>query len=285
MSTNGPCRDLVPSEGLPSFAIAYQPIVNVPSRQVVAYEALTRGGNGASFLQLVAAMDPETARRFHRRAAEESIRGAVALGLSQRNAALTLNLQPDLHPDALNAEFLHRAAIHHGLSPSRIVVELTEDHHLTLSQLRELLSRNKAAGFLSAMDDFGAGYSGLTYLAECRPEILKLDRALICDIDRSEAKQEIVGAFARVCKALHMLFMAEGVETLEECRMLRRLGVTIMQGYLFSRPVVGALPRFEDCMRSRSVKDLGRRSNLADSGLHVYKWDGIAWITPQARTV
>src|ERR1700733_4034326 len=103
MSTFGPRKDLVPSEGLPSFAIAYQPIVNVPSRRVVAYEALTRGANGASFLELVAGMDPETERRFHRRTAEESIRGAVALGLARRNASLTLNLLPDLHPDALNA--------------------------------------------------------------------------------------------------------------------------------------------------------------------------------------
>ena len=284
MRTDGPRRDLVQSDNLPSFTIAYQPIVNVPSRRVVAYEALTRGANGASFLQLVAEMDPETQRRFHRRTAEESIRGAVALGLSRRNASLTLNLQPDLHPDALNTEFLRSAAVRHGLSPSRIVVELTEDHRLTLPQLRELLNRNKAAGFISAMDDFGAGYSGLTYLAECRPDILKLDRALICDIDASDAKQKIVGAFARVCKALHMVFMAEGVETLDECRTLRRLGVTIMQGYLFSRPVIGALPRFEDFMLNRSTKGLGRRNLLADSGLRVYNWDGTAWITPQAES-
>ena len=92
------------------------------------------------------------------------------------------------------------------------------------------------------MDDFGAGYSGLTALVECRPEVLKLDRALVKGIDTSDTRQKIVEAFANCSKALDMKLIAEGVETRAECQMLESLGITHMQGYLFSKPVVDALP-------------------------------------------
>jgi EAL domain-containing protein (putative c-di-GMP-specific phosphodiesterase class I) len=282
MSMNGPAAEMVEFQGLPQFTIAYQPIVNVPARRVVAYEALCRGGHGTSYPQMVASMDRPTLQLFQRHIADDAIRRAVALGLAHRNASLTLNLQPDLHPDALNAEFIRVAAARHGLPHNRIVVELTEDHHLQLSDLRELLKRNKAAGFVSAVDDFGAGYSGLTHLTECRPDILKLDRALITDINDHLVKQKIVGAFVRVCKALRMVLVAEGIETLEECRTLRRLGITLMQGYFFSHPVIGALPRFEECVVAQSMKDLGRRSRQEDSQLRVYGWSSMH-LTPPAE--
>jgi len=273
-----------PAANLPAFAIAYQPIVNLPSRRVVAYEALVRGPGGISYPQLIAGMNARTLRSFHRHTAEEAIRCAVALGLAKRKASLTVNLQPDLDPDAVNAEFLRAAAIRHGLPIDRIVVELTEDHKLTLLQVHEILNRNKAAGFASAMDDFGAGYSGLTSLVECRPEILKLDRALVSAIDRHQIKQKIVGAFVRVCNSLQMMLIAEGVETIEECRILRRLGVKIMQGYLFSRPVIAELPRFDQCKPMRALRNFGRRKSQADSGLHVITWNSSGVIIPQAKT-
>jgi EAL domain-containing protein (putative c-di-GMP-specific phosphodiesterase class I) len=164
----------------------------------------------------------------------------------------------------------------------RIVVELTEEHNLNLMQLREILDRNKSVGFATAIDDFGAGYSGLTSLATCRPEVLKLDRALISDINADDVKQKIVGAFVRVCISLKMVLIAEGVETLDECRTLRRLGIKFMQGYFFSRPVIAALPRFEECVITQSLASLGRRRNLEESGLRVYNWSEFAAITHQA---
>jgi EAL domain-containing protein (putative c-di-GMP-specific phosphodiesterase class I) len=274
---------MVQPDGLPPFTIAYQPIVNVPARRVVAYEALCRGGYCTSYPEMVASMDRETLQRFHRHIADDAIRRAVALGLTERNASLSLNLQPDLEPGALDAEFIRLAAIRHGLPHNRIVIELTEDHHLSLAQLGELLQRNKAGGFVSAVDDFGAGYSGLSYLTECRPDVLKLDRALVSDIHSHVVKQKIVGAFVRVCKSLRMVLVAEGIETLEECRTLRRLGITLMQGYFFSRPVIGELPRFEECAVAKSMTELGRRTRPEDSRLRIYDWNSKLYVTPPAE--
>jgi EAL domain-containing protein (putative c-di-GMP-specific phosphodiesterase class I) len=256
------------SEGiLPSFAIAYQPIVNVPSRRIAAYEALVRGLDGTPYPQVVAGMDAATLRRFHRKTAEDAIRRAVSLGLPSRKASLTINLQPDLDPMALNAEFLRAVAIRYGLPVNRIVLELTEDHRLTYAELLDILNRNKAAGFPSAMDDFGAGYSGLTSLATINPDILKLDRALVSDIDTNQAKQKIVGAFVRVCSSLRIVLIAEGIQTLAECRVLRKLGIKLMQGYFFSRAVIGQLPRFEDCMVGQTSGHFKQRGRREDSGL------------------
>ena len=227
---------------LPPFVIAYQPIVDVANRTIVAYEALTRGANGACYPQLVAHLNAAALRAFHRRTAETAIRRAVELGLKELHASLCINLQPDLHVDALDADFILEAARRHGLTPSDVLLEFTEDHRLDIPEYKQLLERNKHAGFATGMDDFGAGYSGLSALVECRPEVLKLDRALVRGIDTSYTRQKIVAAFADCCKALDMRLIAEGIETEEECKMLLDLGISHMQGYLFSHPMLDALP-------------------------------------------
>jgi EAL domain-containing protein (putative c-di-GMP-specific phosphodiesterase class I) len=227
---------------LPPFVIAYQPIVDVVSRSIVAYEALTRGVNGTPYPELTAHLNTAALRAFHRRTAEHAIRRAAQLGLADLNASLCVNLQPDLHPDALDAEFVANVAKSCGLTPGNFLLEFTEDHRLPIPEYKQLLQRNKDAGFATGMDDFGAGYSGLSALVECRPEVLKLDRALVKGIDTSDTRQKIVHAFANCCKALDMRLIAEGIETREESEMLRALGITHMQGYLFSRPIVDTLP-------------------------------------------
>jgi len=226
----------------------------------VAYEALVRGTEGQSYPELVAGMDAPTLRHFHRRAAAEAIRRAVELGLPRMAAALAINILPDLSSDAPDAQFVHEAANFFGLSADRIVLELTEDHHLNLAQLGGLLARNKEYGFVTGMDDFGAGYSGLTALVECCPEILKLDRALVSHIDTSDTRQKIVWAFVQICTSLNIALVAEGVETPAECHMLRQLGIDIMQGYLFSRPTVDRFPSLRDCGIIQSVDAFARRS-------------------------
>ncbi len=227
---------------LPPFCIAYQPIVDVERRSIVAYEALTRGTNGTCYPQLVAHLNAPALRAFHRRTADAAIRRAAELGLKDLNASLCINLQPDLHMEALDADFILESAYNCGLTADNILLEFTEDHRLTIPEYKQLLARNKDAGFATGMDDFGSGYSGLSALVECRPEVLKLDRALIVGIDTSYTRQRIVAAFSDCCKALDMRLIAEGIETEAECRMLTSLGITHMQGYLFSRPVVDALP-------------------------------------------
>ncbi len=228
--------------GLPQFVIAFQPIVDVNGERIIAYEALTRGLDGKPYPDLVAGFDLASVRKFQRETAKRAMQRAVSLGIEGLGVPVCLNLEPDLDPEAVDADFILKTAAECGLAPSSILLELTEDHRLSLPNLRTLLARNRAAGFCTCMDDFGAGYAGLTMLAECRPEILKLDRGLIRSIDSSDTRQKIVAAFQQICNSLDMSLIAEGVETHAECAMLRQLGIHLMQGYLFSRPVADQLP-------------------------------------------
>lgn len=241
----GPIRSSSPAVAygdFPKFTVYFQPIVDVANRRIVIYEALTRGLDGRAYPELVAEMSKEALQAFHRRTAFRAMRLAVKQHLLDMDAVLSINIQPDVTPGAMDAEFLQNSAKHHGIPASRIIVELTEDHKLSLKDLRVLVGNNQAAGFVTAMDDFGAGYAGLNMLVDCRPEILKLDRGLIRGIAEDSTRQKIVGAFFDLSKSLNMTVIAEGVETPEECTTLRELGITLMQGYLFSAPVPRLIP-------------------------------------------
>jgi EAL domain-containing protein (putative c-di-GMP-specific phosphodiesterase class I) len=87
-------------------------------------------------------------------------------------------------------------------------------------------------GFRTAIDDFGAGYAGLNLLAEYQPDVLKLDMALVRDIDSSRPKQAIVRGVMAMCRDLDIRVLAEGIETTAERDFLRSEGISLMQGYL-----------------------------------------------------
>jgi EAL domain-containing protein (putative c-di-GMP-specific phosphodiesterase class I) len=102
--------------------------------------------------------------------------------------------------------------------------------------LAAILREYKRLGFSTAIDDFGAGYAGLTLLADFTPDIIKLDMALVRGIDASKSRQAITRGMLRICDELGILVIAEGVETAAERDFFQDEGVTLMQGYLFARP-------------------------------------------------
>ena len=97
-------------------------------------------------------------------------------------------------------------------------------------------------GFRMALDDFGAGFSGLNVLAEVKPDIVKFDMDLIRGIERRPTAFAIIQALTDLCHRLGIEVVAEGVETLDEFRTLKKCGIHLMQGYLFARPGFEALP-------------------------------------------
>jgi EAL domain-containing protein (putative c-di-GMP-specific phosphodiesterase class I) len=103
------------------------------------------------------------------------------------------------------------------------------------------LERFRAQGVHLAIDDFGAGYSGLNLLAWFQPDLIKLDMHLVRDIDRAGPRQAIARAVLQVCDDLGIEVIAEGVETLGEFSWFRRVGVRLFQGYLFARPAFESL--------------------------------------------
>ncbi|GJA55575.1 hypothetical protein KAM348_29980 [Aeromonas caviae] len=103
----------------------------------------------------------------------------------------------------------------------------------------------QALGFKTAIDDFGAGYSGLSLLADFRPDIIKLDMHLLRGIDQDPIRQAIVRHCLALFTELQITPLAEGVETRDEMACLREMGVSLMQGYLFAHPGFETLPEVD----------------------------------------
>ena len=125
----------------------------------------------------------------------------------------------------------------------RIILEFTEGEEIgDHAHLARMVAAYRKLGFRTAIDDFGAGYSGLTLLAKFQPDIIKLDMELVRGVDADRVRRTIVASIQRMCEDLGITLVAEGIETAQEYRALRDLGVDLLQGYLFAKPAVEALP-------------------------------------------
>lgn len=125
-------------------------------------------------------------------------------------------------------------------SEERVVVEITERRDLAeLEGLEPALATLRRRGFRICIDDFGAGFAGLNTLARVRPEVIKLDRALVDGVASDTVKASLVGSMVAVARELGVVVVAEGIESPADFEFVRSLGVDLVQGYLFGRPASG----------------------------------------------
>lgn len=231
------CRNESP---LPfDFSYAFQPIVDVAKRQIYAHEALVRGPAGEPAPTVLRQVDEENRYRFDQACRVKAIATATRLGMPQR---LSINFMPNaIYRPELCIRSTLEAAREHGFPIERIIFETVEGEQINDGKwLAAVLREYRRIGFLTAIDDFGAGYAGLNLLADFQPDIVKLDMELVRGIDSSHSRQAIVRATARMCAELGIALVGEGVETADEYRALRDLGIELMQGYLFCRPLFEA---------------------------------------------
>jgi EAL domain-containing protein (putative c-di-GMP-specific phosphodiesterase class I) len=221
-------------------SFAFQPIADIWTRDVFAYEALARGKNGESAASVFGAVPHEKLHAFDHAARLSAVRFAARLGLKCK---LSLNVMPgciESMPDSL--DLLMECATDAGLPHEQLMLEITEGEAIQRpKEFSQLLDRYRARGVRLAIDDFGAGYSGLNLLAYFQPDIIKLDMHLVRDIDRAGPRQAIARAVMQVCDDLGIEVIAEGVETMGEYAWFRRVGVRLFQGYLLARPAFEAL--------------------------------------------
>ena len=148
------------------------------------------------------------------------------------NCFLTLNVSPEL----LSTEEIRSVWRNEG-NLGGIVVELTEQTPIdSYVGLEPDLNQLRAAGALIAVDDAGAGYAGLRHLLALRPSLIKIDRELIQDVDRDEAKRALIEMLGTFAGRVDAWILAEGVERVEELDALVSLGVPLVQGYYLARP-------------------------------------------------
>jgi EAL domain-containing protein (putative c-di-GMP-specific phosphodiesterase class I) len=246
------------------FTMAFQPIVDVRAEKIFAYEALARGPRGEPAADVLAQVDEENRFAFEQHTRTIAIALAGQLGIVQTGARLSINFVPgSIVSDVACLKPTLDVSQAYGVPLDRLIFEITEVEEVrSLPHLPAIFEEYRRRGFGIAIDDFGSGYSGLNLLADFPADIIKLDMALIRNVDRRPAALAIVGQMVKLAKSLGSHLIAEGVETVEEYVALRSSGVYLMQGYLLGRPAFEALPDFSlPAIRRNSKSPLGFRTN------------------------
>ena len=229
--------DHILKEGL--ITPLFQPIVDASCQGIFGYEALSRGPSDSVLYSPLTLF--ETARLTGRLVELDLLCRRVAIEAFARlelPGRLFLNVMPTSLLEDDFREGLTRAYLDEvGLSPERVVIELTE--HLPIHDyavMRQAVDHYRRMGFQVALDDLGAGYSSLRHWAELRPDFVKIDRYFVEDIDCDSGKSQFLSSLLEVSRSLGCRVIAEGIETAGEQRCLWGMNCTLMQGYYFARP-------------------------------------------------
>lgn len=220
--------------------VYFQPIVEAEQGAAVAHEALLRWirpSGLVSPLEFIPAAEASglimpIGRWVLRQAAE-----AVCQRRIQR-AAVNLSAIEFQHPAFI--QNLQKMLDETGVDPQRLMLELTESRLLEPQQYASVLQEVAALGFRIALDDFGTGYSGINAVASLPMHTLKIDRSFTAEIAEPTAEGRralgIIRSFVALAEAYNLSIVAEGVETDRQAELLRGVGCTYLQGYLFGRP-------------------------------------------------
>ncbi|MBP2198122.1 diguanylate phosphodiesterase [Pantoea cypripedii] len=221
---------------------AFQPIIDPFSREVLALEALIRSADGGPPQKFFAPYSRKQAYEVDLKSKSQAFKLAKQFDIPE--LTLSINLLPMslvMVPNAV--DYLLTEIRASGLVPEQIVVEVTEDEAISRAdEFAAAIKQLKAAGISVALDDFGAGFAGLSLLAKFQPDKIKIDRSIIKDVHKSGPKQAIVHAIIKCCSSLEISVIAEGVEKAEEWMWLEAAGISKFQGFLFARPQLNGIP-------------------------------------------
>ncbi len=223
------------------FSMAFQPIINTQTGTVYAHEALARGPEGQGAGWVFQHVNADNLYRFDQTCRVKAIGLAAELKLP---GYLSINFMPNaVYRPELCIRTTLEAAERFDFPLERIMFEFTENEKIqSIEHITRIVAHYQKTGFITAIDDFGAGFSGLNLLADLQTDVIKIDMYLIRNIDSHPARQAIVRSIVSCCQELSIQVIAEGIETEAEWHCLRQLGITLYQGYLFATPEFEALP-------------------------------------------
>lgn len=219
----------------------FQPIVHAANpSDVFGYECLVRGRSAEGSIvspgdMFGIASKADLLFQLDRACRLSAVRSAHAHAVSRK---IFINFVPTTiyRPEAcLQTTF--EALRTHDIAPEQVVFEVTESEQVRdVEHLCTILDYYRSHGFSTALDDLGAGYSSLNLLSRLKPEFMKLDMALIRDVDTDPYKAAITSNCIAMGRQLGIASIAEGIETAGELRWLQEAGVDFLQGYHIARP-------------------------------------------------
>ena len=217
----------------------FQPVFDFGNKTILGYEALSRGPENSAL------ESPEAL--FKLASVEQKIselellcrkKAIVNFANLKLEGKLLLNVSPNvlLDPAHPKGETLNLLA-QNGLATNRVIIEVTEQEKVDDDALfKQTIQHYRELGFAIAIDDLGAGYSGLKQWSELLPDIVKIDRYFIDRCDQSFVKKIFLKMIIELAKETGTQVIAEGIERGEELLLLKTLGINLMQGYLLQRP-------------------------------------------------
>lgn len=253
--------------GTVHISIAFQPIVSVTQNAIATYgyEALARTREGGCPPLLSRPRPSQKIYKLDFECQRLALSTASSIGL-QTN--LSINIRPGsiCHP-RYGIQKLVDHAQEIGFPLDRLVLEITEQEMIPdYGPLRRCIDKFRQDGLRIALDDFGTGFNGLNTLLELKPDIVKIDMALIHKIETDRDRQALLFGICSGGNRLGMRLIAEGVETYESAEILSRENVDLMQGYLFAKPQIGNLPVVDLSTAERIAKMLSEVIHPARAG-------------------
>ncbi len=217
------------------FTMAFQPIVDLREKKIFAQEALVRGLNNESAGEVLSRLTPQNRYKFDQSCRVKAVNLAASL---EMDSFVSINFLPNAVYRPENClQTTIRAASENNFPIEKIIFEITEVERLEdNNHLKNIVLEYKRHGFKTALDDFGAGYSGLNLLAAFQPDFIKIDMELLRNIDQDRNRRIIVKNLVHLCRDLGVEIIAEGIETKSELNVLEDFGVTLFQGYYFAKP-------------------------------------------------
>jgi EAL domain-containing protein (putative c-di-GMP-specific phosphodiesterase class I) len=236
---SGWLQDMIEDNRLETW---FQPVVRVDDFGIWAFECLIRGrdkdGNVVGALDIISAAREENLLfMFDRHCRETHIRSAAA-NLAGTDIRFLINFLPTvIYQPEFCLKTTLKAARDYNVKPERIIFEVVETENVDDSEhLQRVLRYYRDNGFGIALDDLGSGYSGLNWMAELSPDLIKIDRSIVSGAIKSKAHQSIAKAIIDLGHDNGQLVLAEGVETQQEFDLMRDLGADLCQGYYFGKP-------------------------------------------------
>ncbi|MDP3653805.1 MAG: EAL domain-containing protein [Rhodoferax sp.] len=240
-----------------SLSPVFQPIVSMRDGSIYAHEALIRGPKG---------MPLHTPDALLAAARKEGLLldfeiACVAAALEQWSARsqpgrLFVNLSASALLElvrARSADALMKYVRELGLQPRMLVIEITEHEHVSdIKGLSEAVQEVQAAGVMLALDDFGDGRSSLRLWSELQPDIVKIDKYFTAELSRHAKKLQTLRALMQIAEIFGTSLVAEGIETADDLRVVRDLGISLGQGYFMGRPI----PQPRDAIEAQATEVL-----------------------------
>jgi diguanylate cyclase (GGDEF)-like protein len=251
-----------------ALKVLFQPIYNLNNPATHGFEALIRGPAGRLHTPL------ELFKSANQNNCVDSLEEACReVQCSQFNSLrLEGKIFLNINPVSLTAPEIARSIIEqitrrHKINPQCVVIEITEQHPLDEYELLKItLNCFRANGLEIAIDDLGAGYSGLRVWSELKPDYVKIDRHFIENINADPTKREFVKLIKNISLSLGCKVIAEGIETIDELETLKYLGISYGQGFLLGKPCenpASTLPiQLQNRLRNDRSRDLRRLSGF-----------------------